>query len=279
VPAAERGWTSATTLSWGTGAIALLGAFVLREARTAAPLVPLRVFRSRTVVGANAIQTIGAAGMFGSFFLGSLYLQQVLGYRPLEIGLAFLPVTVLMGTLSVRYSERLVTRFGAPAVMVPGLVLVAAGLAGLAMSPTNASLVGNVLPPMLLLGAGAGLCFPALMTLAMTGVAAEDAGLASGLVNATGQVGGAVGLAVLATVSSSHAATLTARGVAPLDALTGGFHAAFWTAAGLVLVALAVAVVLSRGAWDALPDARAAGGVDGGLDGGLEETCRGTIGE
>jgi EmrB/QacA subfamily drug resistance transporter len=246
VPAAQDGWTAPATLSGAGIAIALLIAFVVREATAATPLMPLRILRAPAVAGTNAVQIIGAGGMFGSFFLGSLYLERVLGYSPLEIGLAFLPVTVLMGTLSVRYSERLVTRFGAQRVMVPGLVLIGVGLACFAVAPVDADYLVNVLPAAVLLGIGAGLCFPPMMTLAMAGVQPADAGLASGLINTTAQVGGAVGLAVLTTVSTQHTAAARAAGVHAAAALTGGYHAAFWVAAALILAALAIVVTVLR---------------------------------
>jgi MFS family permease len=208
--------------------------------------MPLRILRSAKVAGANIVQIVGAGGMFGSFFLGSLYLEHVQGYRPLEIGLAFLPVTVLMGGLSVRYSERLITRFGAQRVLVVGLVLIGAALAGLAVAPVHATYLVDVFPPAALLGIGAGLCFPPMMTLAMSDVAPADAGLASGLVNTTGQVGGAIGLAVLSTVSTGRASALRSGGAAPLDALVGGFHAAFWVAVGLIGAALVTALLTLR---------------------------------
>ncbi len=246
VPAAEDGWTATRTLVCGAAAIALLVGFVAREATAALPLMPLRILRSRTVAGANVVQSIGAGGMFGSFFLGSLYLEHVQGYSPIEIGLAFLPVTVLMGMLSVRYSERLVTRFGAQPVLVTGLVLIGAALAGLAVAPVHANYLTDVFPAAVLLGIGAGLCFPPMMTLAMSGVAPSDAGLASGLVNTTGQVGGAIGLAVLSTVSTGRAATLRAAGHDPLDSLTGGYHTAFWIAAAMIGAALVTALLTLR---------------------------------
>jgi EmrB/QacA subfamily drug resistance transporter len=246
VPAAEDGWRAPRTLVCGAIAIALLGAFVVREATAAVPLMPLRILRSATVAGANIVQIVGAGGMFGSFFLGSLYLEHVQGYSPLEIGLAFLPVTLLMGALSVRYSERLVTRFGAQRVLVPGLVLIGAALAGLAVAPVHATYFTDVFPAAALLGIGAGLCFPPMMALAMSGVAPSDAGLASGLINTTGQVGGAIGLAVLSTVSTGRTATLRASGHDALDSLTGGYHAAFWIAAGLIVAAIVTALTTLR---------------------------------
>jgi EmrB/QacA subfamily drug resistance transporter len=245
-PAADYGWGSGRTLVFGAVSLALLAAFLAREASAENPLIPLRIFRSRNVSGANAIQVLTVAGMFGMFFLGALYLQRVLGYDALHIGLAFLPATIVMGTLSLRYSERLIMRFGARGTLLPGLVLVAIGLALFARAPVNGSYMRDVLPVMILLGAGIGACFPALMTLAMAGATRSDAGLASGLINTTAQVGGALGLAVLATLSSTHSASLLHSGRSTAAALTGGYHLAFLVGAALILAAIAVAVVVLR---------------------------------
>jgi EmrB/QacA subfamily drug resistance transporter len=243
-PAAEHGWGSATTLAFGAGSLALLAAFILREATARSPLVPLRIFRSRNVSGANLVQVLSVAGMFGMFFLGSLYLQRVMGYDALQIGLAFLPVTLVMGTLSIRYSERLIMRFGARTLLFPGLTLIALGLAWFTQAPVDGSYVVNVLPVMLLLGLGAGISFPGLMTLAMSGATPQDAGLASGLVNTSAQVGGALGLAVLATLSATRSQHLLAGGTAKAAALTSGYHLAFAIAAGLVVAAIVVALTV-----------------------------------
>jgi EmrB/QacA subfamily drug resistance transporter len=245
-PAAELGWGAGRTLVLGALALVLLAAFVAREATAAQPLMPLRIFRSRQVAGANLVQALSVAGMFGMFFLGALYLQRVEGYDALEIGLAFMPVTLVMGTLSLRYSEKLIMRFGAQGMLVPGLALIAAGLVLFAQAPVDGAYVTDVLPVMILLGAGAGICFPSLMTLAMSGVSPTEAGLASGLVNTTVQVGGALGLAVLATLSASHTESLAGRGESAAAALTGGYHLAFYIGAGLVLAAIAVAITVLR---------------------------------
>ncbi len=246
-PAAEDGWGAGTTLALGAISLVLLGAFLAREATARTPLVPLRIFRSRNFVVANLIQVLSVAGMFGMFFLGALYLRRVLGYDALQIGLAFLPVSVTMGFLSIRYSERLVTRFGARNALAPGLALIVVALVLFAQAPVHASYIVHVLPSMLLLGIGAGVCFPALMNVAMSGTGPEDAGLASGLVNTTAQVGGALGLAVLATLSSSRTHSLIAHGHGSVAALTGGYHLAFWIAAGLAAAAIvAVPAVLAR---------------------------------
>jgi EmrB/QacA subfamily drug resistance transporter len=243
-PAADFGWGSGRTLGLGAVSLVLLVAFVVREARARNPLIPLRIFRSRNVSGANVIQVLSVAGMFGMFFMGALYLERVLGYGPLQIGLAFLPVTIVMGTLSVRYSERLIMRFGARTTLIPGLVLLGAGLGVFIQAPVEGSYVLHVLPVMILLGFGAGVAFPALMTLAMSGATHEDAGLASGLVNTTAQVGGALGLAVLATLSATRSESLIDGGQATASALTGGYHLAFLIGAGLIVVAIAVALTV-----------------------------------
>ncbi len=252
VPAAEDGWGATTTLLCGAGSAALLIAFVVREATARTPLIPLGIFRSRAISGANLIQALGGAGMFGMFFLGSLYLQRVLGYDPLEIGLAFLPVTALMGLLSLRYAERLVMRFGARTTMIPGLVLIIAGLVLFAQAPVGADYATSLLPVMALIGLGAGICFPAIMNLGMSTANARDAGLASGLINTTVQVGGALALAVLATVASSRTADLAGGSAPDASALAGGYHLAFWIAAGLVAAATVVAVLVApRGGGEA----------------------------
>jgi predicted MFS family arabinose efflux permease len=244
-PAAQDGWGAAPTLALAVGSLALLLAFVAREARARSPLVPLRVFAQRNLALANAIQILTVAGMFGIFFLGALDLRRVLGYDALEIGLAFLPVTLAMGTLSIRYTERLVTQFGPRRTIVTGLALILVALVLFARVPVDGSYVASVMPSMWLLGIGAGLCFPALMTVAMAGATPQDAGLASGLVNTTAQVGGALGLAVLATLSSEHTKHLLATGHSSEEALTGGYHLAFWIAAALVAAAIAVALRVS----------------------------------
>ena len=177
------------------------------------------------------------AGMFGMFFLGSLYLQRVLGYSALEIGFAFLPTTLVMGIFSIRYSERLVMRFGARQVLLPGLVLMAIGLVLFTQAPVDGDYVRHVLPVLLLLGLGVGLAGPALMNIAMSGATQQDAGLASGLVNTSAQVGGALGLAVLATLSASRTESRTGDGEQIAQALTSGYHLAFWVAAALVVAA------------------------------------------
>jgi EmrB/QacA subfamily drug resistance transporter len=263
-PAADYGWTAARTIELGGAALALLVAFLVREARARNPLVPLRIFRSRNVTGANMIQALTVAGMFGLFFLGSLYMQRVLGYDALEIGLAFLPATIIMGIISLRFSEPLIMRFGARKTLLPGLAFIGVGLALFARAPVDGNYVRDILPVMILLAIGIGSSFPALMTLAMSGATRSDAGLASGLVNTTVQVGGALGLAVLATLSTTRSDNLIADGEATASALTSGYHLAFLIGAALVLAAIVVAVTvlepMERTAEEHAPAAEAAAG-------------------
>jgi EmrB/QacA subfamily drug resistance transporter len=242
----DHGWGSAHTLGLGALATALLAAFVARQATASRPLVPLRIFRSRNVSGANVVQALMVAGMFGMFFLATLYLQGVLHYDAVQTGAAFLPVSLGIGVLSLGFSARLITRLGARAVLLPGLVLLVGGLVLLTGAPVGGDYVTDLLPAMLLLGVGAGIAFPALVTLAMSGATAADSGLASGLVNTTQQVGGALGLAVLATLSTSRTKDLLADGESAASALTGGYHLAFAIAAGLVVAGIVVAATVLR---------------------------------
>jgi len=243
-PAAELGWTAGRTVALSAASLLLLIGFIVREARIKNPLIPLSIFRSRNLTGANLVQILSVPGMFGMFFLGALYLERVLGYDALEIGLAFVPVCLIMGTLSVRYTEPLVMRFGAKTMVLSGMALIVAGLVVFTQAPVDGTYVRDVLPSMVLFGAGAGLAFPALMTVAMSGVEQEDAGLASGLVNTSAQVGGALGLAVLATLSTSRTESLTDGGEATASALTSGFHLSFWIGAALVVGAIVVAALV-----------------------------------
>jgi EmrB/QacA subfamily drug resistance transporter len=233
----EHGWLAGRTLILAGIAAALLVAFLVRQGRVATPLMPLRLFASRDVTGANVVMALMVVGMFSLFFLGALYLQLVLGYDPLAVGLAFLPSTVVMGFTSLKLSQRFAPR----TILAPSLLFVVAGLLLFARAPVDGSFVVDVLPATILIGLGAGLSMPAIMTLAMSGVAPEDTGLASGLINTTVQVGGAIGLAVLATLAAGRTGASTAP-----EALLAGYHLAFVIGAGVLLVATAVAVWLTR---------------------------------
>ena len=240
------GWGDSRTLILSAISAVLLALFIFRQARIANPLMPLRLFRSRNVAGANVLQALLVAGMFGMFFLGALYLGKVLGYSPLEVGLAFLPTTIVMGSLSLGFSEKLIMRFGPRTTLIPGVCLVVVALLLFARTPVDGDYLTDLLPPFLLIGIGVGTSFPAIMTLAMSGATPEDAGLASGLVNTSMQVGGSIGLAVLATLSTERTNSLLDSGEGQLQALTSGYHVAYLIGAGLAAIAAAIAIFVLR---------------------------------
>ena len=240
------GLRSPHTLGLGALAVVLLVAFVVRQAMAANPLMPLRLFRSRNLSGANIVQALMVSAFFGFFFLGSLDMQRVLHYGPLAIGLAFLPNTVAMAALSIGLSARLITRFGSRNMVLVGLACIAVGMLLFARSPLHADYLRDLLLPMIVLGVGAGLSFTSLSLLAMAGAAPSDSGVASGLLNTTTQVGAALGLAVLATLSAGRTSQLAAQGQGITAALSGGFHLTWAISAGLVLLAIALAAVLLK---------------------------------
>jgi EmrB/QacA subfamily drug resistance transporter len=242
----HEGWGSGQTLTLGAVSVGLLAAFLARQATAANPLMPLRLFRSPNVGGANLVQSLLVVGMFGMFFLGALYMQRILGYNALKVGLAYLPMTAVMGTMSFRFTGQLNLRYGPTATLIPAMVFVVAGLLLLARTPVEATYTIDLLPPMILIGLGAGLGFPSLMTLAMSGATESDSGLASGLVNTSVQVGGAIGLAVLATLATERTQAQLDEGASAASALNSGYHLAYLIGAGLVLVAIAVAVTVLR---------------------------------
>jgi EmrB/QacA subfamily drug resistance transporter len=247
VETGSYGWGSARTLIVGGAGSALLAAFVARQALAAHPLVPLRVFSSRTVSVANLMFAVVVAGIFGMFFTGALYLQRVLHYDAIEVGLAFLPVAIGIAALALGLAARLIIRFGAKPTLIAGLILVVAGLILFRRAPANADYLTDLLPPMTSIGVGAGLLFPSVVTLAMSAATPEDSGLASGLVNTTRQVGGVLGTAILATLATAHSSTLRAHGASTQAALLGGYRLAFTIAAALVLAAIAIGAVLLPG--------------------------------
>jgi EmrB/QacA subfamily drug resistance transporter len=242
----QNGWGSVETLALLGAAAALLAVFLLIESRVSSPLMPLRVLRLRNVATANVVGVLWAASMFAWFFLSALYLQLVLGYSPLQVGLAFLPANVVMGILSVGVSAKLVMRFGIKPPLAAGLLIAGSGLALFARAPVDGSFAVDVLPAMMLLGFGAGIAFNPVLLAAMSDVAPEEAGLASGLVNTAFMMGGALGLAVLASLAASRTDTLTADGDSHLAALTGGYHAAFVVGAIFAVSAAATGVSLLR---------------------------------
>ena len=247
VESSVYGLGSLHTIVFGGIALALLGAFVARQALARNPLLPLGVFASRKLSASNVVQALMTAAFFGFFFMGSLDLERVLGYGPMAIGLAFLPVAVVMGLFSIRFSALLINRYGPVAVLGAGQVVVAAALTMLALGPTNANYVVHLMLPLALLGLGGGLAFPSLTIIAMSDVRPADAGLASGILNTTGQVGGALGLAVLATLAGSRTSSLLHDGAGSAVALAGGYHLAWLVGAGTVVVTLALTMSLLRG--------------------------------
>ena len=228
----EAGWTSLETVGLLAIGVVLLGAFVARQARAAHPLMPLRLFRLRNVVVSQVIGMLWAGAMFAWFFLSALYLQQVLGYDALRVGLAYLPTCLVMALCSLYVSDRLVMRFGIRPPLFVGLLLAGASLGLFSMAPVGGSYALDVLPSMLLLGLGAGIAFNPVLLAAMGDVEPHEAGLASGVVNTSFMMGGALGLAVLVSLSTWRTTALSANGAAPLEALNGGFQWAF--AAGAV---------------------------------------------
>jgi EmrB/QacA subfamily drug resistance transporter len=233
VGTSDHGWTSARTLVLGAVAVALLGGFAARQVTAATPLLPPRVLRPRNVWGANLVLGLTVAGLLGMFFTGALLLQRIYGYDAIETGLAFLPVSVGIGVFSLGVSARLITRLGMRPVLIAGAAFIAVGLALLSRAPVDAGYVADLLPAFVLTGIGAGLSFPAVTMMAMSAATPEDSGIASGVINTTQQVGGAIGIAVLATL---------ANGRAGID----GYSLSLTVAAGIALAAVAFAVLVLR---------------------------------
>jgi EmrB/QacA subfamily drug resistance transporter len=242
----EVGWGTGRTIGLLALAGALLAVFLLIESRVESPLMPLRLFKLRNLAVSNVVGVLWAAAMFAWFFLSALYLQLVLGYSPLEVGLAFLPGNLIMGAMSLGLSAKLVMRFGIRTPLGVGLGLAALGLLLFARAPVDGTFVVDVLPSMILLGLGAGMAFNPVLLAAMGDVRQEEAGLASGVVNTAFMMGGALGLAVLASLAASRTDTLAASGSGELEALTGGYHAAFLVGALFAAGAAVIGAVLLR---------------------------------
>jgi EmrB/QacA subfamily drug resistance transporter len=245
VETGRYGWGSAHTLGTAALATVLLAAFVLRQAMAANPLLPLRMFVSRNVSGANLVQILMISGMFGFQILIALYMQNVLGYGAAGTGLAMLPAAVMIAIVSLGLSARLSARFGERKALLAGLALLVVALGLLARLPVHAGYTVDLLPTMLLIGGG-GLALSANTALGMSGASPADAGVASGLFNTTQQIGGALGVAVLTTLANARAASLRADGQSTASALTGGFHLAFGIAAGLLATAFILAITTLR---------------------------------
>jgi EmrB/QacA subfamily drug resistance transporter len=242
----DAGWTSLQTLGLLGAAGVLLAIFLWIESRVRVPLMPLGLFRLRNLATANVVGVLWAAAMFAWFFLSALYLQLVLGYSPLQVGLAFVPTNLIMAACSLGISAKLVMRFGIKPPLAVGLLCAAAGLLLFARAPVDGNFMWDVLPPMLLLGFGAGIAFNPVLMAAMNDVAPNESGLASGIVNTSFMMGGALGLAVLASMAGARTERLTALGTEHAAALTGGYHLAFLGGAVFALLAAAAGLVLMR---------------------------------
>ncbi|MEA2123960.1 MAG: hypothetical protein QOI80_742, partial [Solirubrobacteraceae bacterium] len=239
-----EGWTSTQTLGLLGASLAMLAAFVVVETNVAAPLMPMRLLKQRNLSIANVVGVLWAAAMFAWFFMSALYLQLVLGYSPLEVGLAFLPGNIVMGILSVGVSARLVMRFGIRRPLGAGLGVATLGLLLFARAPVGGDFLVDVLPAMLLLGFGAGIAFNPVLLAAMNDVEPHESGLASGLVNTAFMMGGALGLAVLASLAEARTEALSGDG--HLAALAGGYHLAFLVGAVFATLAAVLGAGLLR---------------------------------
>ena len=242
----STGWVTGQTLGLLAGAVVLLALFVGIEARVRSPLMPLGLFKLRNIAVANVVGILWAAAMFAWFFVSALYLQLVLGYSPLKVGLAFLPANLIMGAFSIGLSAKLVMRFGFRIPLSAGLSVAAVGLVLFARAPVHGNFVIDVLPSMILLGVGAGMAFNPVLLAAMSDVDPRESGLASGVVNTAFMMGGALGLAILVSLAASRRDNLRASGEGPLAALNGGYHAAFMVGALFALTAAVVGGVLLR---------------------------------
>ncbi len=242
----EAGWASTRTLGLLSLSAALFAGFVALESRISTPLVPLALFRLRNVATANVVGVLWAAAMFAWFFISALYLQLVLGYSPLQVGLAFLPANLIMGAFSLGLSAKLVMRYGIRGPLSTGLLLAGAGGLLLARAPVDGNVLTDVLPSMILLGIGAGMAFNPVLLAAMSDVAPQESGLASGVVNTSFMMGGALGLAVLASLAASRTESLEASGSDPVSALNAGYHLALLVGALFAIAGAVVAAVFLR---------------------------------
>jgi MFS family permease len=251
VNANAQGWISTATLGLLLAAAALLVLFLVIESRVETPLMPLGLFRLRNLATANLVGILWAAAMFAWFFLSALYLQQVLDYTPMQVGLAFLPANLIMGAFSLGLSAKLVMRFGIRRPMAAGLLLAALGLMLFARAPVDGRFILDVLPSMVLLGIGAGMAFNPVLLAAMNDVEQSESGLASGIVNTAFMMGGALGLAVLASMAGARTEDRLAAGLSSREALTAGYHLAFLVGTGFALLAALLGALFIRTALSA----------------------------
>jgi EmrB/QacA subfamily drug resistance transporter len=253
VNGSEAGWVSKQSIALLSAAAALMVLFLVVESRVRAPLVPLGLFRSRALATANIAAVLWAAACFAWFFICALYLQRVLGHDAMRVSLAFLPANLVMAVLSLGLSAKVVIRFGIKLPFVAGMLIGALGLALFAVAPVNGEVLTDVLPGMILLGLGAGVAFNPLLLAAMGGVPASESGLASGLVNTSFMMGGAIGLAILTSAAAAWTTKLSEAGADPIAALNGGYHVAFALGAACAVgAAVLCAVLLPAGSADRL---------------------------
>jgi EmrB/QacA subfamily drug resistance transporter len=255
VTATTYGWGSAHTLIFGGIAVVLFSSFLILESNLKNPIMPLRIFKIRSLTSSSIVRAFLATGMYAVFFLGALYLEHVLDYTPLKTGLAFLPLSLVVGALSAGITANLVNRFGALKVLMPGMLCACAGLVLMALAGPHANYATSLLPAFILFGLGAGSAFIPLLTIAMAEIPTEDAGLGSGIVNVSMQMSAAIGLAVLGTLATNKTHSLIATGHPPVASLLSGYHFAFVIAAVFVGIGTVAAPFLLRGLHAAPPEA------------------------
>jgi EmrB/QacA subfamily drug resistance transporter len=243
--APHDGWGSARTIALLAAAAGLVVAFAVIETRTEAPLLPLRILRLRTLVGANAVGLLLGGSFFAFIFVGTLYMQQVLGYSAIETGVAWLTAS-LTSVAFAGLSQALVTRVSAKLVMAAGMGLIAGGIFWATAAPADGRFWNDLAGPFFVAGAGTAFTFIPISIAALAGVAEQDAGLASGLLNTSQQIGGAIGVAVASTVAATHTATLAHAGATSQAALTGGFQWALWVCGAIALAGVPIALLLVR---------------------------------
>ena len=246
IETSTKGWGSTQTIGGGAIAVAMLGAFLTLESRIKNPIMPLRILRLRTLMGSSLVRGLLITGMFSAFFLGSLYLERVLGYDAIHTGLAFLPLTFSIAVMSMGIGARAVERFGGVQTLVAGLFGIIVGLLLLAVQGVHASYFPGLFFAFLALGLGAGASFLPLLTLGMSDAPPRDAGLASGIINVSVQLFGAIGLAALGTIATDHTKALSAAGDPLTSALTGGYHLAYVVAAVCVALGILAAFLILR---------------------------------
>jgi EmrB/QacA subfamily drug resistance transporter len=246
INAGVSSWGSGETIASLAGSLLLACVFVVVEARARTPLIPLRIFRHRNLVAATIIRSVYTLGGPGFIFLGALYMAHVLGYSPLRTGLAFLPLSVIIGFISLAFIPWLVHRVRLRTLVIVGLLIVTAGLLGMARISVHTGFLAGILPPMILIAVGNALVFMPSVSIAMSDVPASETGLASGITNVAPQLGSSLGIAVLATISASRTTGLVAQGQDVSSALVAGYRLAFLVAAGLTAACVIVPVVMLR---------------------------------